>query len=276
MRAERVHEGREALQRIVRDLSAAYLSMHVPTSQALLTEKTAFVGRHATQFDRVDFTAFAHRRTERDSHESDQAEVGYFVARRSGRARQDGPRAPRADPDRSRSAQGRHRRTSSPRTSRVRRALPRPADRAVGRDVGLDAGDRPAEPTPARRPRSSSCSRASAQGARTRTRRRCSCPSSNLSPSGSRNERPPCARRAQAAGARSAASRSSWCSAPSPSWSSCSPSSRTTPAPSSRRRRPCATACRPSTSRGARSTSRASSSRPSRRCARPSRRSSCS
>ena len=30
MRAERVHEGREALQRIVRDLSSAYLSMHVP------------------------------------------------------------------------------------------------------------------------------------------------------------------------------------------------------------------------------------------------------
>ncbi len=79
MRAERVHEGREALQRLVRDLSSAYLSMHVPTNQALVTEKTAFVGKNSTQFDRLDFTAFAHRRTERDSHESDQAEVGYFV-----------------------------------------------------------------------------------------------------------------------------------------------------------------------------------------------------
>ncbi len=79
MRAERVHEGREALQRIVRDMSSAYLSMHVPTVQALVTEKTAFVGRNSTQFDRLDFTAFAHRRTDRDSHESDQAEVGYFV-----------------------------------------------------------------------------------------------------------------------------------------------------------------------------------------------------
>jgi len=79
MRADRVHQGREALQRIVRDLSAAYLSMHVPTIQALQTEKTAFVGRHASQADRIDFAAFAHRRTDRDAHESDQAEIGYFV-----------------------------------------------------------------------------------------------------------------------------------------------------------------------------------------------------
>ena len=60
MRAERVHEGREALQRIVRDLSSAYLSMHVPTNPALQTEKTAFVGRQLEQFDRIDFAAFAH------------------------------------------------------------------------------------------------------------------------------------------------------------------------------------------------------------------------
>ncbi|MGA7118902.1 MAG: type II secretion system protein GspJ [Polyangiaceae bacterium] len=80
-RAERAHEGREALQRIVRDLSAAYLSLHVPSVQALVTQKTAFVGRSSLPFDRIDFTAFAHMRTDRDSHESDQAEVGYFVVR---------------------------------------------------------------------------------------------------------------------------------------------------------------------------------------------------
>jgi general secretion pathway protein J len=79
MRAERAHQGREAMQRIVRDLSAAYLTLHVPLSQALVTERTAFVGRSATPYDRIDFTAFAHLRTERDAHESDQAEVGYFV-----------------------------------------------------------------------------------------------------------------------------------------------------------------------------------------------------
>jgi general secretion pathway protein J len=53
--------------------------MHVPAITALVTGKTAFVGRSASPYDRVDFTAFAHRRTERDARESDQAEVGYFV-----------------------------------------------------------------------------------------------------------------------------------------------------------------------------------------------------
>lgn len=81
MRAERVHQGREAMLRIVRDLSSAYISMHVPPILALQTERTAFVGRSSSTFDRIDFTAFAHLRTDRDSHESDQAEVGYFVVR---------------------------------------------------------------------------------------------------------------------------------------------------------------------------------------------------
>jgi general secretion pathway protein J len=79
MRAERVREGREAVERIVRDVSSAYLSTHVPLVQALMTGKTAFVGKSSMPFYRVDFTAFAHTRTERDAHESDQAEVGYFV-----------------------------------------------------------------------------------------------------------------------------------------------------------------------------------------------------
>jgi general secretion pathway protein J len=81
MRAERAHEGREAMQRIVRDLSGAYLSMHVPSIPALMTERTAFVGKSQLPYDRLDFTSFAHLRTERDSHESDQAEVGYFVVK---------------------------------------------------------------------------------------------------------------------------------------------------------------------------------------------------
>ena len=81
MRAERAHEGREAMQRIVRDLSAAYLSMHVPTVQALQTERTAFIGKsldplRSRRFRRVRPPPGA---PDRDSHESDQAEVGYFV-----------------------------------------------------------------------------------------------------------------------------------------------------------------------------------------------------
>ena len=81
MRAERAHEGREAMQRIVRDLSGAFLSSHVPSIPALMTERTAFVGKSQLPYDRLDFTSFAHLRTERDSHESDQAEVGYFVVK---------------------------------------------------------------------------------------------------------------------------------------------------------------------------------------------------
>ncbi len=81
IRAERVHQAREAMQRIVRDLSCAYLSMHINAIPVLVTGRTGLVGRASTPYDRIDFTAFAHLRTERDAHESDQAEVGYFVVR---------------------------------------------------------------------------------------------------------------------------------------------------------------------------------------------------
>ncbi len=84
LRADRAHEGREAMARILRDLSAAYLSLHLPVLPALMTNRTAFVGQSSPVFDRIDFTAFAHFRTERDAHESDQAEVGYFAARDPG------------------------------------------------------------------------------------------------------------------------------------------------------------------------------------------------
>ena len=81
MRAERAHEGREAMQRIVRDLSGAFISAHIPAVPALMTSRTGFVGKSSPPYDRLDFTSFAHLRTERDSHESDQAEVGYFVVK---------------------------------------------------------------------------------------------------------------------------------------------------------------------------------------------------
>ncbi len=80
MRAERARQGREALLRITRELSSAYLSMHQPTNLALVTARTAFVGQNSTPFDRLDFTAFAHRRLTKDAKESDECEVGYFVA----------------------------------------------------------------------------------------------------------------------------------------------------------------------------------------------------
>lgn len=81
MRADRSREGREAVLRLTRELSSAFISMHNPANTALITRATAFIGSSGGNYDRVDFAAFAHRRVERDSHESDECEVGYFVTR---------------------------------------------------------------------------------------------------------------------------------------------------------------------------------------------------
>lgn len=80
MRADRSRQGREAVARIVREVSSAFLSQHQPLIVALQTRTTIFRGDHSTTFDRLDFASFAHRRLERDARESDQAEIGYFVA----------------------------------------------------------------------------------------------------------------------------------------------------------------------------------------------------
>ncbi len=81
LRADRARQGRDAIERISREVQSAYLSMHTPTNQALVTRTTGFYGQNNSDFDRLDFTAFAHRRIEKDAKESDQAEIGYFVVR---------------------------------------------------------------------------------------------------------------------------------------------------------------------------------------------------
>lgn len=81
LRADRAREGREASARIVRELQSAFLSQHQPTNVSLITRNTAFVGQSYSDFDRIDFTTFAHRRIGKEAHESDQAEVGYFVVK---------------------------------------------------------------------------------------------------------------------------------------------------------------------------------------------------
>ncbi|MFW6067510.1 MAG: PulJ/GspJ family protein [Myxococcota bacterium] len=73
---ERYHIVRLALDRMARELSMAYVSAHVNPNPTLQRMLTAFVGDE----ERVDFTSFSHRRLMRDSHESDQNELGYFVA----------------------------------------------------------------------------------------------------------------------------------------------------------------------------------------------------
>ena len=78
-RSERNRQGWSTLETLTRDLSSAYLSAHQPFRRSLITRITAFVGHKGGRFDRVDFAAFAHQRTEKDAKESDQAEVGYFA-----------------------------------------------------------------------------------------------------------------------------------------------------------------------------------------------------
>jgi general secretion pathway protein J len=79
LRADRARQGRDAVERIAREVQGAFLSLHQPLSPAMQTRMTAFIASNGANYDRVDFTAFAHRRVERDVRESDQAEVGYFV-----------------------------------------------------------------------------------------------------------------------------------------------------------------------------------------------------
>ncbi|HYO97032.1 MAG TPA: prepilin-type N-terminal cleavage/methylation domain-containing protein [Polyangiaceae bacterium] len=76
--SDRYREGRLAMQRISRELQSAYLSLHVPENLSLVMQKTAFIGTRGNPADRIDFNAFANVRRDRDSHESDQAELSYF------------------------------------------------------------------------------------------------------------------------------------------------------------------------------------------------------
>ncbi len=81
IRGDRARQGRTAILRMTREIQSAFLSMHNPANVALQTRVVAFIGQNSQPYDRLDFQAFAHRRIEANSHESDQAEVGYFASR---------------------------------------------------------------------------------------------------------------------------------------------------------------------------------------------------
>jgi general secretion pathway protein J len=70
------HEAQVALSVISRDLSSAFLSKHVNPAEP--TAEYVFIGENESRVDRLDFVSFSHRRTVRDSHESDQCEIGYY------------------------------------------------------------------------------------------------------------------------------------------------------------------------------------------------------
>jgi general secretion pathway protein J len=76
--SDRYREGRQAMARINRDIQSAYVSKHIPIDRNLEQVKTAFVGQPGSPADRIDFIAFSNQRLNRDAHESDQAEIGYY------------------------------------------------------------------------------------------------------------------------------------------------------------------------------------------------------
>ncbi len=78
--ADRYQQGRQALDRMGRELSSAFLSAHQPFQQLQFVRQTIFIGGDSRPADRVDFTAFAHRRLRADTHESDQCEISYFAS----------------------------------------------------------------------------------------------------------------------------------------------------------------------------------------------------
>jgi general secretion pathway protein J len=75
---DRQREARLAMARITRELQSAYLSAHAPLNQAMIQQKTQFKGERGTPADRLDFTAFANRRLDRNTHVSDQCELSYY------------------------------------------------------------------------------------------------------------------------------------------------------------------------------------------------------
>jgi general secretion pathway protein J len=78
---DRSHLVSAAIERMVRELSMAYVSQQVNASNqgGVSTVLTTFVGKDHGTRDRLDFTAFAHQRLYRNAHESDQCEISYFV-----------------------------------------------------------------------------------------------------------------------------------------------------------------------------------------------------
>jgi general secretion pathway protein J len=78
---DRDHEIRAGLEHVVRDLSMAYTSVQINPDTSLQPMLTAFIVKPDGNGSRINFNSFSHRRLRRDAHESDQAEIGYFVTR---------------------------------------------------------------------------------------------------------------------------------------------------------------------------------------------------
>jgi general secretion pathway protein J len=77
---DRSHEVRMGVERIARELSMAFVSAQTNPDLSLQVVKSAFIAKEAGGGSKIDFTSFSHRRLYRDAHESDQNEIGYFMA----------------------------------------------------------------------------------------------------------------------------------------------------------------------------------------------------
>jgi general secretion pathway protein J len=76
---DRYHEVAMSLERMAREISMAYVSVHVSQSSSLQSMRTALVGKDSGFGDRLDFTSMSHTRLYRDAKESDQNEISYFI-----------------------------------------------------------------------------------------------------------------------------------------------------------------------------------------------------
>jgi general secretion pathway protein J len=78
---DRHHEIRAGLDRMVRELSMAYVSAQaeINPDESMRVVRTCFIATEATGGSRIDFTSFSHRRLYRNAHESDQNELSYYV-----------------------------------------------------------------------------------------------------------------------------------------------------------------------------------------------------
>jgi general secretion pathway protein J len=75
---DRHHQVRVAMEMIKRDLASSFLSRHVGQNEP--SHETIFLGRDHGDEDRLDFASFVHQRKYFNAKESDQCEVGYFIA----------------------------------------------------------------------------------------------------------------------------------------------------------------------------------------------------
>ncbi len=78
---DRSHAIHNAMERMAREISMAYVSAQRNPDPNLQVMNTAFVGSDHGDRDRLDFNSFSHRPLYRDAHESDQNELSYFLAR---------------------------------------------------------------------------------------------------------------------------------------------------------------------------------------------------